>query len=304
MSPLQSAALKTCILTFAGAMVFASVPLGGGQERVQDLTPWQLRENIDSRKFTGKRIDLVFAKAGLQAIIAELEKAGGILLKIDPAIDDPVTYRMLDVPWDEALATVLSDNGLSLTMNLDESGFKIGRGRRVVLAFSKVGRAKIVIFLYKYLIPISAGIVIAVALPFVIRAIRKRRALRTREGKRAPLPPEDIAEVKDKLSRAMRKERIYRDADLTLSSLAESLGLTPHQLSWIINDEMGSSFSSLVNGYRVEEVKRFLAESSSNGPSILKAAMEAGFNSKATFNRAFKLHAGMTPSDYKKRLPH
>jgi AraC-like DNA-binding protein len=67
---------------------------------------------------------------------------------------------------------------------------------------------------------------------------------------------------------------------------------------------MGQSFSSLVNGYRIEEVKSLLADPKSNGGSVLQMAMEAGFNSKAAFNRAFKAHTGMTPSQYKRRVSH
>ena len=302
MSRAQSKAFAAGALVIACVAVSASWLSGRAQEREPDMTPRRLQENLAARTFSGRHIDLVFSKTGLQEVIAALEHAGGIPLKLAPGIDDPVTYRMLDVPWDEALAAVLSDNGLSLMMNLDGSGFKIGRGQQVVLAFPKTSRAKIVIFLYNYLVPIGIGIVLAVLSPFIFRLIRKRREARLRNGKRALLPPEDVAEVKDNLNRVMKEKRLYRDADLTLHSLAETLGVTPHQLSWVINDLMGLSFSSLVNGWRIEEVKRFLAESDANGPSILQSAMESGFNSKAAFNRAFKVQTGMTPSEYKKKL--
>lgn len=300
--PRKSIAFRAGALVLTCALLLASCLSGRAQERVPDMTPRRLQENLAGRTFSGRHIDLVLSKVGLQDVIAALEKAGGIPLKLAPEINDPVTYRMLDVPWDEALAAVLSDNGLFLRINLDESGFKIGRGEQVVLAFPRARRAKIVMFLYKYLVPIGIGIVLAILFPFVLRPIRKLREARNRNGKKALLPPEDVAEVKDKLTRAMKESRLYRDADLTLQSLAETLGVTSHQLSWVVNEVMGLSFSSLINGWRIEEVKRFLAESDSSGSSILQAAMEAGFNSKAAFNRAFKVQTGMTPSEYKKRL--
>jgi AraC-like DNA-binding protein len=301
-SPHKSITVMANALLITCALVSASCLSGMTQERVQDMTPHRLQKNLADRTFSGRHIDLVFSKAGLQEVIAVLEKTGGISLKLAPDINDPVTYRMLDVPWDEALAAVLSDNGLFLMMNLDESGFKIGRGEQVVLAFPKASRAKIVMFLYKYLVPIGIGIILAILSPFVLRPIRKLLEARNRNRKKSLLPPEDIAEVKEKLLRVMKENRLYRNTDLTLQSLAENLGVTSHQLSWVVNEVMGLSFSSLVNGWRVEEVKRFLARSDSNGTSILQAAMEAGFNSKAAFNRAFKVQTGMTPSEYKKRL--
>lgn len=77
--------------------------------------------------------------------------------------------------------------------------------------------------------------------------------------------------------------------------------MTPHQLSWIINDVLHLSFSSLINGHRVEEVKTRLSDPSFNSTSILQAALEAGFGTKAAFNRAFKKHTGLTPSEFKNK---
>jgi len=295
-------ALGAGALIFAGVLALATGSFGSAQEPAPNLTPRQLQDNLAAKKYSGKRIDFVFSKAGLQDVIDALQRAGGIPLKLDPAINDPVTYRMPNIPWDEALAAVLSDNGLSILLNLDEKGFKIIRGKAIVLAFPKVGKAKVVIFLYKNLVPILAGIALLTALPFVLRAIQKRRALRNRDGKKALLPPEAVGRIKEKLLRAMRDDRIYRDEELTLQSLAEAVNATPHQVSWIINEEFHVSFPTFVNGYRVEEVKSRLADPSFNGSSILETAMEAGFNTKASFNRAFKLQTGMTPSEYKKSL--
>jgi len=294
-------ALSIGALLYMGTLIFAAASPGIGRQD-EALTPRELRENLASKKYSGRRIDLVFSKAGLQEVIAELEKAGGIPLKLAPSINDPVTYRMLDVPWDEALAAVLSDNALRLDLNLDGSGFKIGRGEMVVLAFPKLGRAKIVMFLYEHLFPIAAGIAVLVSLPVVLLAVRNRRGPRNRNGKKALLPPETVARVKSKLIHALKDEHVYRDQGLTLRSLSEDLDVSLHQLSWIVNEELGLSFSSLINGYRIDEVKDRLTDASINGSSILQLALEAGFNSKASFNRAFKIHTGMTPSEFKKGL--
>jgi AraC-like DNA-binding protein len=295
---LMAVVLAGCVL---GPLVHAERPRAQAPE--PSLAPRQLQDNLAAKTYSGRPIDLVFSKAGLQEVMDALERAGGIPLKLDPSIDDPVTYRMLDVPWDEALAAVLADNGLHMLMDLDGKGFKIGRGKVAVLAFPDRGRAKVVLFLYHNLAAIAAGVVVLVGLPFVVRALRRRRALRDRDGKRALLPPETVARVKAKLIRALTEDRIYRDEELTLRTLAGALDVSPHQLSWIINEELRVSFPTLVNGYRVEEVKSRLADPSFDGSSILQTALEAGFNTKAAFNRAFKRHTGMTPSEYRKSLP-
>lgn len=286
-----------CVLSLSE--LSALTPVQGGD---QVLSPRQVLENIEAKKYSGRRIDLISSKAGLQDVMTDLEKAGGLRLELDPSINDRVTYRMLDVPWDEALAAVLADNSLNISLNLEGTGFKIGRGERVVLALSNRGRAKFILFLYKYLVHIAAGIVLLSALGAGLWFFLRRRARKRTAEKRALLPPNSAELVKNKLVRLLKDERLYRDEDLSLQSLAERLAVSPHQLSWVINEELRVSFASLVNGYRAEEVKSRLADPSLNGSSILRAAMEAGFNSKASFNRAFKAHTGMTPSQYKRNL--
>lgn len=296
-SRLLSVVISAAFLLMSIGRAFAQVP-GDGPV----LSPRQLADNLAAKRYLGHRVDLVFSKAGLQDVIAHLEKAGGIPLKLDPAVNDPVTYRMLDIPWDEALATVLSDNGLGYMMNLDGSGLKIGRGERIVLAFPDGSRAKAALFLYNNLFRIAIGVLILAIIASGIWIFVRRRARMGTEAKKSLMSAEVAEQVKNALTRLLEEERVYRDDALTLQSLAEKLGVTPHRLSWLLNEELRVTFTSLINVYRIEEVKSRLADSSCNGESILQTAMEAGFHSKASFNRAFKLNTGMTPSEYKRHL--
>lgn len=300
--PSLRSALAALILC---GLQFALAPPALGQEPVQGtaLSARQVLDNLAAKTYSGRRIDLIAANAGLQEVLARLEKAGGMRFEMDPSINGRVTYRLIDVPWDEALAAVLADNSLQIFMNLEGTGFKIGRGRRVVLSLPDTGRTKIVLFLYRHGYKIAAGLILLSALAAGLCLLLRRRDRLLANNKKPLLPPDAAERVKNELVRLLRDERLYRDAGLTLLTLAEKLDLTPHQLSWVINEELRVSFPSLVNGYRIEDVKARLAEPSSEKTSILQVALEAGFNTKASFNRAFKAHAGMTPSQFKKRLP-
>ena len=99
-------------------------------------------------------------------------------------------------------------------------------------------------------------------------------------------------------------EKVYRDENISLQLLSEKSGIQPHYLSQIINEKMNKNFITLINGYRVEEAKKRLVDPRDRHLSILGIAFDVGFNSKAAFNRAFKKHAGMTPSEYKKKHNH
>ena len=97
----------------------------------------------------------------------------------------------------------------------------------------------------------------------------------------------------------METEKPWLENDLTLADLASRAGLSPHHLSQVLNDTIGRTFFDFVNGFRVREVQRCLADPAYSGQGVLAIAMAAGFNSKAAFNAAFRRHAGMTPSQYR-----
>jgi len=59
------------------------------------------------------------------------------------------------------------------------------------------------------------------------------------------------------------------------------------------------NFCEFINGYRIEESKRQLFDPARQERSILDIAYEVGFNSKSTFNSAFKKHTGPKPSEFR-----
>ncbi len=105
--------------------------------------------------------------------------------------------------------------------------------------------------------------------------------------------------LKTKLLSFMEAEKPYLDAELTLSSLAQKLNISRGRLSELINDGVGNNFYDFVNYYRVEEVKRLMADPSKKNYNLLGLAMDAGFKSKSTFNLIFKRVTGLTPTQYK-----
>ncbi len=98
----------------------------------------------------------------------------------------------------------------------------------------------------------------------------------------------------------MNREKPFLEQELTLGELALQLNMHSHQLSTMLNDSIGKSFFEFINDYRVEEFKKLAVNPKNKHISILGLAMEAGFNSKATFNRFFKNATGLTPSEFMK----
>ena len=101
------------------------------------------------------------------------------------------------------------------------------------------------------------------------------------------------------LLRVMEQKQLYKNSLLTLDDLANEMSISPHHLSQVINVQLGKNFYDFVNGYRVEEVKRRLRDPKSMHLTILAIALDAGFNTKSSFNAFFKKHTGLTPSQYR-----
>lgn len=97
----------------------------------------------------------------------------------------------------------------------------------------------------------------------------------------------------------VRDERPYLDPNLSLGSLADQVGITDKTLSAVFNGALKTTYTDYVNGLRVEDAKRRLADPERAHFTVLSLGLEAGFASKSTFNRVFKERTGQTPSAYR-----
>jgi AraC-like DNA-binding protein len=98
------------------------------------------------------------------------------------------------------------------------------------------------------------------------------------------------------------EKELFKDSLLSLKRLSKLLNVPEKQLSQIINKNAGTNFNDFVNGYRIEEAQRLIENNGQNSLNILQIAYEVGFNSKSTFNTAFKKFTGLTPSEFRKRF--
>lgn len=99
-----------------------------------------------------------------------------------------------------------------------------------------------------------------------------------------------------KIEGLMALEKIYQEPGYTRSDLARELGVPETTLSKIINLHFKKSLPQMLNEYRVEDAKRLLVETDAEVNVI---ALEAGFNSVASFNRVFKEITGEAPGQYR-----
>ena len=114
----------------------------------------------------------------------------------------------------------------------------------------------------------------------------------------SPLSRNDLGRIKQKLDASMREQQYFLDPELSIAQLASQTKISAHHLSQLFNHELGSGYYDYVNGFRVDAVKRALESGTRPGRSLLQLAHDCGFNSKSTFNRAFKKNTGVTPSQF------
>lgn len=106
-----------------------------------------------------------------------------------------------------------------------------------------------------------------------------------------------------RLENYMDNEKPYLNPSLSLLELSLQLSIPMRYLSQVINEHSNQNFFDYINHYRIQESKNFLRNGNRGKKTILEIAYAVGFNSKSTFNAAFKKQTGLTPREFKKKVP-
>ncbi|MEL6809890.1 MAG: helix-turn-helix domain-containing protein [Bacteroidota bacterium] len=115
------------------------------------------------------------------------------------------------------------------------------------------------------------------------------------------LSPSEAALLSEKLDSLMSQDKIFLQSDLTLVDISEKLNTSTNNLSWLLNHSYQTTFYDFINSHRIKEFLKKVANNEHLRHTILALSMEVGFNSKSTFNKAFKSEMNDTPSNYIKK---
>jgi AraC-like DNA-binding protein len=105
-----------------------------------------------------------------------------------------------------------------------------------------------------------------------------------------------------KLQQYMSEEKPFLNPALTIQDVSNDIQIPVRDLSLLINHKLEQHFYDFINAYRIESAKNILKDTSKSKVTILEILYEVGFNSKSSFNTAFKKHTGFTPTDFRKVL--
>ncbi len=120
---------------------------------------------------------------------------------------------------------------------------------------------------------------------------------------KSSLSEEEKSAIHQKILKEMEENRYFTGNLASLSDLAHTIRESSHHVSQVINEVMGKGFFELLAWYRVEEAKRLILDDPDTKLTVEDIAEQVGYNSKSSFNTAFKKHSGLTPSQFRQN-PH
>ncbi len=136
------------------------------------------------------------------------------------------------------------------------------------------------------------------ALMAVISEAAEEAEAEARSYRRSTLAHVDVDAAVTTLSRLMNEEHLYQNEALSLPALAEAVGITAHQLSELLNERLGRSFSLYLKERRVAAAcARLQAEPDE---AILDVGLAVGFSSSSAFYAAFREITGKAPGQYRR----
>ncbi len=105
----------------------------------------------------------------------------------------------------------------------------------------------------------------------------------------------------NELLEKIEKEQLYKQSDINLSTVADLIEKRPRLVSESINVCYKNNFYHFINSFRIQEAKQILEDNKDSKLTIAEVMYEVGYNSKSSFNTAFKKQIGMTPSEFRKK---
>ena len=128
------------------------------------------------------------------------------------------------------------------------------------------------------------------------------------EGNAEPVIIAEKADHSDKfnekvqvLNNYMLENEPFLDPSLTIYDLSKQIGMSTKDLSLLINHELNQHFFDFVNGFRIRKAMEILQDPSKKDLTVLEILYDVGFNSKSSFNTAFKKYTQLTPTQYRKK---
>lgn len=128
----------------------------------------------------------------------------------------------------------------------------------------------------------------------------KNRTVKQSASKSYELDTERLKNIQAKIIASMEEQQLYKNRKLQLRDLSKAIRTSENHISEVLAKQLNTNYYDFINGYRVKEVISLMNSEEHKDYKLLILATESGFNSKTTFNTAFKKVTGQTPSAFRK----
>lgn len=167
------------------------------------------------------------------------------------------------------------------------------------LAFSKIWTLPVILFIAgtTLFVMFNPKILYGHKNP-IIEQLPKSESSLEMLSKSLELSPLKISEYRERTISFMNEEKVFLKKNYSLKEMADDLDIPLHHLSFVINKEFGTNYANFINKFRIDFIIEHRFDEKWSHYSLEGLSAEAGFNSRSTFFKAFKLATGTTPSDY------
>lgn len=124
----------------------------------------------------------------------------------------------------------------------------------------------------------------------------------TMKYQKSSLSEENKELILSKIKKEMEGNSYFSNNLASLSGLAKQINESSHHVSQVINEKLNKNFFELLAGYRVAHAKKLIEKDKDSKLTVEELADLVGYNSKSSFNNAFKTITSQTPSEYRKSL--
>ncbi|OFX90127.1 MAG: hypothetical protein A2W99_17555 [Bacteroidetes bacterium GWF2_33_16] len=135
----------------------------------------------------------------------------------------------------------------------------------------------------------------AITNPEIFQKIEEKQETKTHS-----IPKQEAYFLLKQVNDYMIYNEPFLNPELSLKQLASEIKTPERLLSGVINQYKNQNFYDFINSYRIEKAKKLIISENSKKKTIQEILYDSGFNSKSTFNLAFKKCTGITPTEFKK----
>ncbi len=111
---------------------------------------------------------------------------------------------------------------------------------------------------------------------------------------------QQLLELGREIEAIIRKEQVFTNASLTVTSIAEELKVPSYLASQAINAYFEKSFPEILNALRIQRAEQLLMDANKSHYTVEAIAYESGFSTLSAFYTTFKKMNQKTPTEFRK----